>query len=138
MGLLTVRVGVFLMLLPALGTFLLLLGCPIQPWYKGLCLVLLYLTVLGCYLWKACSILKGNEGEVNLREREEGKGNWEQWREGQLWSESIVLRNIYIPPTCPELYSFIKSWVTNTNVFSTMTQAGQVWQPYRNKSNTQV
>lgn len=96
MGLLTVRVGVFLMLLPALGTFLLLLGCPVQPWNKGLCLVLLYLTVLGCYLWKTCSILKGNEGEVNLGEREEGKGNWEQWREGQLWSESIVLKNIYV------------------------------------------
>lgn len=88
-GLLTVRVGVFLMLLPALGTFLLLLGCLVQPGYKGLCLVLLYLPVLGCYLREACSILKGN-GEVNLREREEGKGNWEQWREGQLWSESIV------------------------------------------------
>ena len=42
MGLLTVGVGVSLTLLSALGTLLLLLGCPVQIWYRGFCLVSLY------------------------------------------------------------------------------------------------
>jgi hypothetical protein len=39
----TVRVGVFLILLPALGTLFLLLCCLVQPQCEGFCLVLLYL-----------------------------------------------------------------------------------------------
>lgn len=38
--------GVSLTLLPALRTLFLLLSCIVQPWYEGLCLVLLYLVML--------------------------------------------------------------------------------------------
>lgn len=48
-GLLTVRVGVTLILWPALGTLYLLLSCFVQSWCQGFCFVLL--CVLFCPIW---------------------------------------------------------------------------------------
>jgi len=54
-GFLIVGVCIFLTLLPALGTHFLLLGCFVQPQYKGFCLVLGYLALfhLAVIFWRS-------------------------------------------------------------------------------------
>lgn len=54
------RVGLFLILFPALRILFLLLGCLIQSQYERLCLVLLYLVVQWIFL-------EGIKGRVDLR-----------------------------------------------------------------------
>lgn len=75
MGLLTARVGVSLTLSPAFGTLFLLLGCLVQFWYEGLCLVFLWLVmlcssdVLGrpVLFWRETSSRSGEWGRRELR-----------------------------------------------------------------------
>lgn len=59
-------------LLPALGTFFLLLGCLLHPVPK---LTVMCYVVFGRYTWKACF----SKGEVDLGER----GERETWRKGR-------------------------------------------------------
>lgn len=76
--LLPVGVGISLTFLPALGIFFLLLGFLFWPWCKGFLLVFqcLVLSLLAVVLWmEACSFPKGNEGTVDVGNRE---GSWKQ------------------------------------------------------------
>ena len=66
--------GLFLALLPSLGTLFLLLDWLVQFQHKGFCLVLLYLIVVfDCCLLEACSFLN--------REDLWEKGGWWKLRE---------------------------------------------------------
>lgn len=46
-------------------------------------LIVAWYAVFGCYLWKICSFLKGNEERVDLWDREGGVG------EGKLWPRLV-------------------------------------------------
>lgn len=43
-----------------------------------------YFAMSGCCFLETCSLLKGNEGGVNIGESG-GGGIWGKWREGILW-----------------------------------------------------
>lgn len=73
--------GVSLTLLPAPGTLFLLLGCLVQLWYEGFCLVLLNLF---CPVWLSLGGLLFSEGGVDLGERGGGGAAEGEWREGKL------------------------------------------------------
>jgi hypothetical protein len=58
-GLLTVGVGVFLTLLPALGMPFLLLHCLVQPQHEDFlpCFTVFCFSLFGCHLLEACYFL---------------------------------------------------------------------------------
>ena len=90
MGLPTVGVEESLTLSHALGTLFLLLGYLVQPWYEGLCLVLLYL-VTPCSLIFLGLLYSERKRRCGCRGQE--MWWWEvlaEWTEGKLQSGYIV------------------------------------------------
>lgn len=61
--------GLSLTPLPVLGTLSFLVGCLIQFWYEGMCLILTPYAILALYPQEACSFLNGNRGGVDLGEK---------------------------------------------------------------------
>lgn len=82
--------------LPTLGILFLLLGCLLHPQYKGFLPCLAFCFVLiGCCLLEASFFVKGNGWGMELRERGGGR-DWEEWRNGNMWSGCIVWqKNIF-------------------------------------------
>ena len=79
-----------LTLLPGPGSvFLLLLRCLVLLWCEGFFFVLLYFVLL-CLVVAPGDLLFSDGRQRGSGFGEEKSGDWEEWKEGKLWSGCIL------------------------------------------------